>query len=128
MDVNLFDKRTRWSGSFQYVPATGGFTRGRAMWRGIRNLTLATAAVLGVYSFAPAALAGSNNLVRPESPLQTTNGILQASLERISRGSALWREAVAAIGKTERHAMVVTTSDAPALDSANGKPFEAWDE
>jgi hypothetical protein len=46
-----------------------------------------------------------------ESPFLTTNQILQASLNRISRGSALWREAVTAVGKTGRQVVLVTPAD-----------------
>jgi hypothetical protein len=46
-----------------------------------------------------------------QSPFLTTSHVLQASLDRIFRGSALWREAVDAVGKTGRRAVLVTPGD-----------------
>ena len=43
-----------------------------------------------------------------ESPFLTTDRTLQASLDRVFRGSALWREAVEAVKETGRRAVLVT--------------------
>lgn len=45
------------------------------------------------------------------SPIVATDRLLQASIDRISRGSALWREAVAAVGKTGRRGLLVAADD-----------------
>ena len=45
------------------------------------------------------------------SPFLTTSQILQASLNRISRGSGLWRDAVEAVVKTGRRVVLVTPTD-----------------
>lgn len=81
------------------------------MRRAIRNLVLVTmvAFMLSAEKVGAQAQADSPQIV--ESPLLTTNRILQASLDRIFRGSALWREALEAVGKTGRHIVLVTPAD-----------------
>jgi hypothetical protein len=56
-----------------------------------------------------------------ESPLATTNRTLLASLERISRGSLLWREAVENIRKSGRRVLVVTPSDVKIRSDNRGR-------
>src|SRR5919106_107447 len=81
------------------------------MRRTIRNLVLVTmvAFMMNAEKVGAQAQADSPQIV--ESPLLTTNRILQASLDRIFRGSALWREAVEAVVKTGRHIVLVTPAD-----------------
>lgn len=81
------------------------------MRRTSRNLVLVTmvAFMMSAQEVRAQAQADSPQIV--ESPLLTTNRILQASLDRIFRGSALWREAVEAVGKTGRHIVLVTPAD-----------------
>jgi hypothetical protein len=59
-----------------------------------------------------------------KSPLVTTDGILQASLNRISHGSALWRDAIAAIGKAGRQVLVATPADVVVKDSRGRNVFD----
>jgi hypothetical protein len=89
------------------------------MWLKGKNLALAVL-VASITIAGPVqgqTLASSPGPTSHLSPLVTTNRDLQASLERISRGSALWREAMVAIGKTGRHALVVTPADVVMRDS-----------
>jgi hypothetical protein len=57
--------------------------------------------------------------VRPATgnPLYTTNPVLQASLDRIAEGSALWREAIDAIRSTRRQALIVTPNQVTVTDA-----------
>jgi len=61
-----------------------------------------------------------------DSPFLTTNRILQSSLDRIFRGSALWREALEAVGKTGRHVVLVTPAD-PIVARIAAADREAFD-
>jgi hypothetical protein len=56
-----------------------------------------------------------------DAPLLATNQTLLASLERIGRGSSLWREAIKSVRRTGRHAVVVTPADVTMTDAA-GRP------
>jgi hypothetical protein len=51
---------------------------------------------------------GAGRLHAQSSPVATSNATLRASLERIAKGSPLWREAFEALGRTGRQAIVVT--------------------
>ena len=67
-------------------------------------------------------------LAAEDAPFLTTNRILQASLLRISRGSALWRQAVEAVRTTGRRALVVTPEDVVILEgSGRGEVSEPLD-
>ena len=59
-----------------------------------------------------------------KSPLATTDRTLQDSLNRISRGSALWRDAIAAIGKAGRQVLVATPADVVVKDSRGRNVFD----
>jgi hypothetical protein len=61
-------------------------------------------------------LLDSNLTTSVNSPLLTTNRVLLASLQRIWRGSPLWREAVATVRKAGRHVLVATPADAMITD------------
>ena len=80
----------------------------------LRNLLLATVAIVAVPP--PLVLAQilpiGSQTSRAYSPLVTTDRTLFESLNRISRGSALWREAIAAVKKTGLRVFVVTPADA----------------
>jgi len=52
---------------------------------------------------------------------------LQAALERIAEGSALWREAVDAIRQSGRHAFVLTPDEVAVLDPGRGNAVGAFD-
>lgn len=80
----------------------------------LRNLLLAMVAIVAA---SPALVLGQISPIRNEtsqthSPLVTTDRTLLESLNRISRGSALWREAMAAVRETGRRVIVVTPADA----------------
>jgi hypothetical protein len=47
----------------------------------------------------------------PQAPVLTSSTVLLASLERVSRGSVLWRDAVAALRRTGRRVLVGTPDD-----------------
>lgn len=80
------------------------------MSRTVSQLTLATVIALTMRpEIGAQAPAEPPRVV--ESPFLATNGILRASLERIFRGSALWREAAEAVRKTGRHVLLVTPLD-----------------
>lgn len=81
------------------------------MRRTVSRLALATAIAFTLSPESGLAQAPADPPQLVESPFLTTNPILRASLERISRGSALWREAAAAVRKTGRHALLVTPAD-----------------
>ena len=51
------------------------------------------------------------------SPFLANNRVLQASLERISRGSTLWREALDAVRQSGRQALVVTPAEVTIVDA-----------
>ncbi len=100
------------------------------MWLMAMNFTLLTLVLLasaarpvhGQVIPAPALRPTSNN-----SPLLTTDRTLQASLTRIARGSALWREAIGNVGQTGRHVLVLTPADVSMVDRRNGQKRIAFD-
>jgi hypothetical protein len=99
------------------------------MWRKTGNLALATVVVFTAASSTAEAQAPSDSdqSTFTSAPVLTTNRVLLASLDRISRGSALWREAIEAIRKTGRHALVVTPDDPLALARQEEKDCDAFD-
>jgi hypothetical protein len=79
------------------------------MWRAAWYLALAT---IGS-AIAPPAVSAQSVFSKaatssPPSPLLTTNRVVQASLDRIARGSPSWREAVEQVARTGRRALIVT--------------------
>jgi hypothetical protein len=100
------------------------------MWLMAMNLTILTLLVLasaprpvhGQVLPAPALRPISSN-----SPLLTTDRILQASLTRIARGSGLWREAIGNVGQTGRQVLVLTPADVRMVDRRNGQKRLAFD-
>ena len=99
--------------------------------RSVRNL--AFAAVAGAASTVIPQTAQGQTVQEPapiprfESPLATTNRTVLASLERISRGSVLWREAVEAVRKTGRRVFVVTPADVTINKGNQDRGREAFD-
>jgi hypothetical protein len=96
------------------------------MWRRIGHLALTTVIAFAV---GPEHLRAQTQTGSPqsvESPFVTANRVLRASLERIARGSALWREAADAVRKTGRHALLVTPADPilSTLAKADRNPFD----
>ena len=96
------------------------------MWLITRNLALAVAIV----TIVPPSLALGQSLLASadssssESPFLTRHRILQASLERISRGSALWRDAAAAVQKAGRRVLLVTPADVVISSAGPGEAGE----
>lgn len=82
---------------------------------------------LAVALLAPAGAAArdAGGEARP-SPLLASAPALQNSLARIARGSALWREALEAVGRTGRRALIVTP-DQIARVSGDARPLVALD-
>lgn len=62
-----------------------------------------------------------------ESILLTTNRTLRASLDRIARGSALWREAVAAVRESGRHALILTPDQVVVTEGEGANRGDAFD-
>lgn len=97
------------------------------MWCMIKNLALATV-VASAVAPQPAqgqTLPDSRLTTSTKAPLGTTNRTLLASLQRISRGSPLWREAVATVRKTGRHVLVATPADVRLTDrTRNRRAFD----
>jgi hypothetical protein len=87
------------------------------MRRATRNLALIAAVIITATPVLSHAQAGFGQPASATSPFQTENRILQASLERIARGSALWRQALDAVRATGRRALVVTPSDVVMIDA-----------
>ena len=97
------------------------------MSRTIRNLALA---VMAAATTAPLSAQGqtvSDSPPQPpiNAPLRVTHPTLLASLQRIWRGSPLWREAVASVRKTGRHVLVATPADVRLTDhNRNRRVFD----
>lgn len=62
-----------------------------------------------------------------QSPLLASNRRLQASLERIGRGSSLWREALEALRGTGRRAFVLTPDQVVVADAEDETVAGAFD-
>jgi|SRR5687767_1053891 len=77
----------------------------------VTNLIVATMVAFILSSQQTWAQDASSSPQFPDSPFLTTNHILQSSLDRISRGSAIWREAVEAVSKTRRQVVLITPAD-----------------
>jgi hypothetical protein len=82
----------------------------------IRNLALTAAVVVTGSPELSHAQAGFEPTASASSPFQTGNRIFQASLERIERGSALWRQALDAVRAAGRRVLVVTPADVVMID------------
>jgi hypothetical protein len=61
------------------------------------------------------------------SPLLTTNRTFLASLNRISRGSSLWREAIEAVGQARRRVLVVTPEEVQITDASRERQRDGFD-
>lgn len=61
------------------------------------------------------------------SPLFTSNRTIQASLDRIAAGSALWREALEALRSSGRRALILTPDQVAVADRDDGKKTRAFD-
>ena len=97
------------------------------MSRTIRNLALA---VMVAATTAPLSAQGQTlSDSPPQAPinalLRVTHPTLLASLQRIWRGSPLWREAVTTVRKSGRHVLVATPTDVTLTDrNRNGHAFD----
>jgi hypothetical protein len=91
------------------------------------NLVLATMVAVIVSSQEIWAQPEPDSPPLADSPFLTTNRILQSSLDRIFRGSALWREAVETIRKTGRRVVLITPSDpiAARIPAADREAFDS---
>jgi len=96
------------------------------MKRTVRKLVVVTMVAFTMSAEEVAAQAQADSPRIVESPFLTTNRILQSSLDRIFRGSALWREALEAVGKTGRHVVLVTPAD-PIVARIAAADREAFD-
>jgi hypothetical protein len=90
--------------------------------------TLALAAVVALV-LSPSLVRGQGLPTphRTQAPLLTTNRTLLASLERISKGSPLWREGMAGVRKTGRSAVILTPADVKTR-GGKGSDHYAFDE
>ena len=93
----------------------------------VRNLVLATMVALTISAEKIWAQADPDSPPIGDPPFLTTNRILQSSLDRIFSGSALWREAVKAVGKTGRHVVLITPADpiAARIAAADREAFDS---
>lgn len=62
------------------------------------------------------------------SPIETAHSTFQASLERIAKGSALWREALDAVRATGRRVVVVTPDQVRVAAEQHGARDDGFDE
>ncbi|MCC6992211.1 MAG: hypothetical protein IT181_24610 [Acidobacteria bacterium] len=84
------------------------------------------AAAIGLGAVMPVGVR-TEGLAKPESgPFITRHPELRAALERIARGSASWRTALASVAATGRSALVVTPEDVVVADPA-GEARAAFD-
>jgi hypothetical protein len=63
----------------------------------------------------------------PKAPILTTNHTLFTSLNRIAARSTLWRQAVEAVGRRGRRALVLTPEQVVVADALDGAPTDAFD-
>jgi hypothetical protein len=92
----------------------------------IRNLALPVVTILTIQAQVAQAQ-DRQGQTSADSPFITTNRILQASLNRIAEGSALWRTALTAVRTTGRHAIVVTPGDAIVSDQRKRSSIDGFD-
>jgi hypothetical protein len=93
-----------------------------------RLVALALAGWIATVSTAASQESVSTGFLTPRPPLVTTNARILASLERITKGSTLWRSEIDALRGIGRHVVVVTPDEVVVADPhAEGgyKPFEA---
>lgn len=96
------------------------------MRRAIRNLVLTAVVIIGATPGVSHAQTGFGQAAPAISPFQTENRILQASLQRIERGSLLWRQALEAVQAAGRRVLVVTPADVVMID-ANTRDRRTFD-
>lgn len=92
----------------------------------VKHLALATLVAFTTSAQTVGAQARPDLRGNLESPFLTTSPILQSSLDRIFRGSALWRQAAEEVRKTGRYALVVTPAD-PVVVKINNADRGAFD-
>jgi len=84
---------------------------------------------LGLMLVAAPARAGAQDLIRLQQPVAppiiTRTPVLQDSLDRISRGSALWRDALELIRRAGRRALVLTPDQLAVTADGGAAPFDA---
>jgi hypothetical protein len=89
-----------------------------------RNLVLAASGVLAICAQPAHSQTLADSLAATRAPLLTTDRTLQASLNRISSGSSLWREAILAVAKAQRRVLVATPSDVVVKDVRGRNVFD----
>jgi hypothetical protein len=70
---------------------------------------------------------GQAGLVAPDEPLLTTSVTLRAGLDRIASGSPLWREAIAAVRRSGRRALVLTPAQVVVAKASNSSETTSFD-
>jgi hypothetical protein len=70
---------------------------------------------------------GNSDQIRQSAPLLTTNSTLLASLNRISKGSALWREAIADVRRNARRVLVVTPGEVMVAEGERNQAGRSFD-
>ena len=96
------------------------------MRRAVSNLAFATVVACTMSAEKVGTQAQPDSSQVTKSPFVTTNRVLEASLERIFRGSALWREAAEAVSRTGRYALLVTPTD-PVMSKIAKRNRDAFD-
>ena len=95
------------------------------MWPIMRDATIAS--VMTLVAAAGAHAQTGPRSTRPAGPIVTTDRTLQASLDRIAGESRLWREALGAVSKTGRQAVVVTPHDPIVAIASAGSGRDKFD-
>lgn len=90
-----------------------------------RRLSFAIVAAIGLMVAMPMAVR-TDAAADPSAPLVTRHPELRLALERIARGSASWRAALAALAATGRQAVILTPEQVVVHDKATGavSPFD----
>ncbi len=79
-------------------------------------------------SAAPGYAQDTVSAAAPErSAFRTSNAALQSSLDRLARGSALWREALESVRATGRHAVILTSDQVLVVDALDDPSRDAFD-
>jgi hypothetical protein len=92
--------------------------------------SLVVVAIVASAATATAAQAQTSQVIRQtaqSAPILTTDRTFLASLERIGKGSALWREAIQEVRKTGRRVLVVTPADVRITARPAGRDREGFD-
>ena len=86
----------------------------------LASCTVVAALLAGQPAPAGAQSSEQNSQHIESTPFTTDNAALQASLDRLFARSAAWRQAVDFVGKTGRHAYIVTPNRVRVIDPRDG--------